>query len=112
MSVAIEALIPHRPPMRWIDSLIDCTDTTAVATAFFDAEHFAVTDGIVPETVLVECIAQTVAAALGQRARSRGHSGNAGIGNPGMLAAVSNFQILSSPPFGKSLRIEMHEVKR
>jgi len=98
--------------MRWIDSLIDCTDTTATATAFFDAEHFAVANGVVSETALVECVAQTVAAALGQRARTRGHSGNAGIGNTGMLAAVSNFQIHSPVPAGKPLRIDVREVKR
>jgi predicted hotdog family 3-hydroxylacyl-ACP dehydratase len=112
MSIAVEALIPHRPPMRWIDSLIDCTDTTATATAFFGAEHFAVADGKVSEAALVECVAQTVAAALGQRARMRGHSANAGIGNTGMLAAVSNFKIHSPTPVEKPLRIEVREVKR
>jgi predicted hotdog family 3-hydroxylacyl-ACP dehydratase len=112
MSVPIEALLPHRPPMLWIESLIECTDTTVTATALLGHEHFTVDSGTVPECVLVECMAQTVAAALGQRARTRGHSANAGVGAPGMLAAVSNFQIHSLAPVGKPLRIEVREVKR
>jgi len=109
MFPAIEELIPHRPPMRWIDALTDCTDNTARATASFTADHFAVVDGTVIETALVECVAQTVAAALGHRARA---NGKAGAANNGMLAAVSNFKIHSPPPLDKSLTIEVRELKR
>jgi predicted hotdog family 3-hydroxylacyl-ACP dehydratase len=108
-SPAIEEFIPHRSPMRWIEALTDCTDTTARATANFTADHFAVSDGVVIETALVECVAQTVAAALGYRARA---SGKVGAANNGMLAAVSNFKILSHPPLDKTLTIEVRELKR
>ena len=64
MSVGLETLIPHRVPMRFIDALTDCTDTTASATACFSANHFAVAGGAVLETALVECVAQTAAAAF------------------------------------------------
>jgi predicted hotdog family 3-hydroxylacyl-ACP dehydratase len=109
MPSAIEQLIPHRAPMRWVDALIDCTETTATATTMFTANHFAVADRTVIETALVECMAQTVAAALGQRMRASGKSGAA---NNGMLAAVSNFKIHSSPPMNLELTIEVREVKR
>lgn len=109
MSAAIEQLIPHRDPMRWVDALIDCTATTATATARFTADHFAVASGSVIETALVECLAQTVAAALGHRMRA---SGNSAAANNGMLAAVSNFKILTPPPLDQVLTIEVREVKR
>jgi predicted hotdog family 3-hydroxylacyl-ACP dehydratase len=109
MSVGLETLIPHRVPMRFIDALTDCTDTTASATACFSANHFAVAGGAVLETALVECVAQTAAAALGQRAKTRGQSG--GTAN-GMLVAVTNFQIQSRPPAEKELRIEIRDLKR
>ena len=109
MPVAIESLIPHRAPMRWIEELVECTDTTAVATAFFGAEHFVVANGFVLETALVECVAQTAAAALGQRARA---AGSTGAVNNGMLVAVTNFRIESRPPAEKTLRIEVSERKR
>ena len=109
MSAAIEQLIPHRAPMRWIDALTDCTETTARATVCLDETSFAVADGRVLETAFVECVAQTMAAALGRRLAAGGKTGAA---NQGMLAAVSNFKILSRPSPGKTLVIEVRELKR
>lgn len=110
MSVALDQLIPHRAPMQWIDALTGCTETTATATACFQADDFAVAGGKIIETALVECIAQTVAAALGWRAQSRTEKSGAAAG--GMLVAVSNFKIQSRPPAGKILHIEIREQKR
>jgi len=111
MPVAIENLIPHRAPMRFIDALVECTDTTAVATVCFRDDSFAVANGLVMEAALVECVAQTVAAALGQRAQTNGKSDFA-VAAAGMLVAVSSFKIQSRPPAGKMLRIEVRELKR
>jgi predicted hotdog family 3-hydroxylacyl-ACP dehydratase len=109
MSTAIEALLPHRSPMRWLDALVDCTDTTATGIVKITAEHFAVVEGAMLESALIECAAQTVAAALGQRRRSTGDSGAA---PQGMLAAVSNFQVTARPAVDETLTIEVREVKR
>ena len=94
--------------MQWIDALTGCTDTTASATVCFTAEHFAVVDGAVLETALVECMAQTVAAAMGRRAQTGGKSDRA---ENGVLAAVSNFRIHSQPSLGKTLLIEVRELR-
>ncbi len=110
MPVALETLIPHRPPMRWINALTDCTDTTATATASFAEGDFAVAGGKVLETALVECVAQTVAAALSQRAQAHGTKNGAAAN--GMLVAASNFKILSRPSAGQNLSIEIRETKR
>lgn len=109
MSASLESLMPHRPPMRWIDALTDCTETTARATLLFSADHFAVDDGLVCETALVECVAQTVAAALGHRAHAREDSGQS---IHGVLAAVTGFQIQARPPCDKTIEIEVRELKR
>jgi predicted hotdog family 3-hydroxylacyl-ACP dehydratase len=111
MPIAIENLIPHRAPMRFIDALIECTETTAVATVCFREDSFAVANGFILETALVECVAQTVAAALGQRAKICGES-DSGMAAKGMLVSVSNFKIQSRPAAGKNLRIEIRELKR
>jgi 3-hydroxyacyl-[acyl-carrier-protein] dehydratase len=110
MSVAIETLIPHRAPMRWINALTGCTDTTATATAVFAENDYAVAEGKVLETALVECVAQTVAAALGQRAQNG--QGRSGPGANGMLVATSNFKIQSRPAAGQTLQIEVRETRR
>lgn len=109
MSAAIEQLLPHRAPMRWVNELLVCTDTTATATTQFTAEHFAVVDGELIGAALIECMAQTVAAALGHRMQARGDSAT---GNHGMLAAVSKFKIHSRPPLKQTITIETREVKR
>ena len=109
MSLAIENLLPHRAPMCWLDALTDCTETTARATVCFDVGHFGVADGNVLETALVECLAQTIAAAQSQRARAGGGSGRPSVG---MLAAVANFKIHSPPPLKKILEIEIRELKK
>src|SRR5438552_2360774 len=114
MPSALDTLIPHRAPMQWIDALTDCTDTTACATTCFGASHFAVAQGLVLETALVECAAQTVAAALGQRAKAEivGSQKSEARGGAGMLAAVSNFQIQARPAAGQPLRVEVRQLKR
>ena len=106
---AIEKLLPHRAPMRFIDALTACTETTATATACFQAGDFAVVNGVVLETALVECVAQTVAAALGARLQALG--GAAAPAN-GMLIAVTNFRITAPAPLGKVLQIAIAERKR
>lgn len=95
--------------MQWIEALTECTETTARATACFNADHFAVAEDSVLETALVECVAQTVAAALGYRAQTRGQPERA---RGGMLAAVSDFRIHTRPQMGKALCIDVHERKR
>jgi len=95
--------------MLWIEELTRCTDTEATATAIFGEGDFAVSDGVVLETALVECMTQTVAAAQGERARRCGKAG-ANIG--GMLAAVTDFRIQVRAPIGKSLQIDVRELKR
>ena len=95
--------------MRFIEALTSCADTTATATACFSSGHFAVANGAVLESALVECAAQTIAAALGQRAKARGQSGAAANG---MLVAVTHFQFQTRPPAEKIIRIEIRELKR
>jgi predicted hotdog family 3-hydroxylacyl-ACP dehydratase len=107
--VPMDSLVPHRPPMQWVNTLIDCTDTAATATACLQEGDFAVADGLVMETALAECVAQTVAAAIGQRAKTSGKTGWPGAG---MLTGVSNFRVQSRPPAGKTLQIEIRELKR
>lgn len=109
MNAPLETLLPHRAPMLWIEALTECTPTTARATARFTADHFAVANGGVIETALVECVAQTIAAAQGQRAKASGKSGAPSVG---MLAAVANFKIHAPPPLGRTLTIEINELKK
>jgi predicted hotdog family 3-hydroxylacyl-ACP dehydratase len=107
----IEELLPHRPPMLWIRELTRCTETEAAATANFDAASMAVEEGFVIEVALIECVAQTVAAAQGRRARTSGQPPRAGQ-PPGMLVSVKDFNILDLPRAGQTLHIVVRELRR
>lgn len=109
MTNALENLLPHRPPMLWIRALTRCTDTDATGTANFEEADFPVQNGALLETALVECMAQTVAAARGERAR---RSGKSGATDGGMLAAITDFRIQGAAPLGKPLEIGVRELKR
>src|SRR5215470_11723273 len=109
MSIPLENFLPHRPPMLWIEALTRCTESQATATAMFREGDFAVGNGALLETALVECMAQTVAAAQGERAH---RSGKTGASVSGMLAAVTDFRIRAPAPIGKPLQIEVRELKR
>jgi predicted hotdog family 3-hydroxylacyl-ACP dehydratase len=111
MLTPVDKLIPHRPPMRWLDALVECTETTATATVCFPADSAAVAEGLVLEAALVECVAQTVAAAAGARAARRGHLGQ-GMTAAGMLVSVSNFTIHRRPTAAEPLLIHIRELKR
>ena len=105
--------------MQWIDTLDHCSDTTAIATACFGEGHAAVADGAVVDLALVECVAQTVAAARGHRVgQSPTPEAVVPDGAPvaarggGMLAAITNFRIQSRPAVGTPFQIEARELKR
>ncbi len=108
MNTDIASLIPHRPPMQWLTALTACDEKSASATACFGENDFPVVGGKVLEVALVECVAQTVAAALGSRKQSGGE-GKAGLG---MLVAVSGFKIFFRPAAGQVLHIEVRERRR
>jgi predicted hotdog family 3-hydroxylacyl-ACP dehydratase len=109
MCNTVESLIPHRAPLRFIDTLTACSESAATAEARFGADHFAVTDGVVLDSALVECAAQTVAAAMGQRAKARGLGG---VAANGMLVAVTNFKIQAPALAEKTISIEIRDLKR
>jgi predicted hotdog family 3-hydroxylacyl-ACP dehydratase len=95
--------------MRWIESLVECTEKEARSRVRFSSEHFGVADGGVLESALVECMAQTVAAALGFHSRKAAPGSTPAMG---MLAAVSNFKIHAKTPLDKTLEITVKEIKR
>ncbi len=110
MSELIESLIPHRAPMLWISGIVGFEEKKFTATANFRAEDYCVADGKVIETALVECVAQTVAAALGQRQQIGGEGQRTATN--AMLVGVTGFKILARPPIGKTIQIEFREARR
>jgi predicted hotdog family 3-hydroxylacyl-ACP dehydratase len=105
MDIDASTLLPHRPPMRMIDRLVDAGPGTACAEAVLGDGHFGVAGGRVLEAALVECVAQTAAA---QKALGAGGAPAA----PGLLAGVSAFRVFRRPAAGERLTIRTKDEKR
>jgi predicted hotdog family 3-hydroxylacyl-ACP dehydratase len=66
LPMAAERLIPHRPPMRLVDELLECHNRGGVAAATVTADGpLTAADGCLEAVGLVEMMAQSYAAIYG-----------------------------------------------
>ena len=105
MNVDAATLLPHRPPMRMIDRLLEAGPGTACAETVFEAGRMGLAGGRVLEAALVECVAQTVAA-------QKAHLAGGGPPSPGMLAGVAGFRVIRRPAAGERLTIRTREDRQ
>ena len=112
IAIAAEDVIPHRSPMRMIDSLEEWSDDCATAFVVFDENHMATRDGLVVEPALVECVAQTVAAMEGVRNTDSAKPVDPAAERMSMLCGVSDFTIHHRPTAGKRLEVTVQTQKR
>ena len=78
-SIDIEQLIPHRLPMRLVESIASVDDATVVTSARVRDTWPTVRDGRAQTLILIELIAQTAAVLQGWRERSEGKAGMGGL---------------------------------
>ena len=108
MNPELEQILPHRPPMVLIDSLTRCDSETAQASKTFTSGDYGLEeDGRVTEPMLIECLAQTVAAAQGRQARLHGDEPA-----EGMLVGVSGFEFLRHACQGEALTLTTRVTHR
>lgn len=98
-------LVPHRPPMLLVGSLIAREDDFAIATARLPEDGPWVSGGQVAPEYLIELVAQTVAMANGYdclREDRKPHDG--------MLVGVDRFCFSGTAGAGEDVRIETRLV--
>lgn len=96
---AVLNLIPQRPPIVMIDSLLDADDTFALTGLTIHENNIFVEEGVLKEPGLVENIAQTAAAMTGYEAVKKNESVKIGF-----IGAVKNLQIFHHPKVGSTLQ--------
>lgn len=91
----ISELLPHRPPMLWLDEVLRLEDDEIQCGLRIRAEHVFVIAGLVDPVVSVEWMAQTVGALVGLRERSQSIRPRPGylIAIPEAEFAVAQFQV-------------------
>lgn len=83
----IEQIIPHRSPMIMLDSYKKIDGKTACSEMHFGPGNYGCENGYVLESILIECVAQTVAAHYGYKSLGK----NDGDSELGMLTSVDSF---------------------
>jgi 3-hydroxymyristoyl/3-hydroxydecanoyl-(acyl carrier protein) dehydratase len=104
----LDDLIPHRPPARLLERVLDATDEGAVAELTVREGPWTRAGKLAPEA-LVEALAQTAALYAGARARREGSEGR--LPRAGVLAAVSRFEFPRPARPGDRVRLEVRLQK-
>jgi predicted hotdog family 3-hydroxylacyl-ACP dehydratase len=81
--LTIAQLVPHQPPMLWIDELVEQSDDGIVCRVTLRPDHVFLDAGQAESVVLVELMAQSVAAFVGLADRRKGAEPR-----PGYLVAI------------------------
>ncbi len=106
LPMPVDQLIPHRPPMQLISTLLEVRDGVGVVEAVVDEDGLLVDgDGRLAGVALIEMAAQAVAAFCGYEDRLAGNPVGAGY-----LVAVTDSSLTGHAAVGDRLRIEVERT--
>jgi predicted hotdog family 3-hydroxylacyl-ACP dehydratase len=97
----ITRITPHRPPMVMIDGYKRINDDSALSGKTFCANDYGCCDGTVLDSILIECLAQTVAAHHGYKTLQ----GKNQKPTMGMLVSVDAFHFFHPVPEDASISL-------
>jgi predicted hotdog family 3-hydroxylacyl-ACP dehydratase len=104
--ISAELLVPHKPPFRFIDKLLETSKYSAVAESIVSSENILVDDdGGLDPLIMVEMMAQTFAAFQGYHELSNGLNVKRGF-----LVDVRKLQILDRCFRGDCLLIKLNRT--
>lgn len=96
MTSAVEGWLPHRPPFRFVDRVVSRAEASAEMAIDLGPTDARLTNGVLPPLMLLESLAQTIAAFSGMQA---------GGAEPGMLVEIDRARLLRAAPAGASVRL-------
>ena len=87
--------IPHRPPMRLIDEVLEVGDAHIVTAATIAPSHILLRDGIVSPLLAIEIFAQSAAALVAHRSVAGGalHISGALLGTRSLDVFTDGFRV-------------------
>jgi predicted hotdog family 3-hydroxylacyl-ACP dehydratase len=106
-TLPIEAitLLPHRPPMLFVDSLTERFDDEARGLAVMPGSGICCDEGKIFPEYFIEVIAQTMAMAHGYDALVAGHPMR-----DGLLVAIDRFSFLHTAASGTRLNVHVKKT--
>jgi predicted hotdog family 3-hydroxylacyl-ACP dehydratase len=99
------ALIPHRPPMLFVDSLIDRSDNEAKATAVMPESGICFDPEYAFSEYFIEVVAQAMAMVNGYDAKVAGKKVQ-----DGLLVGVDRFSFKGTAPAGAVLHVAIKKT--
>jgi predicted hotdog family 3-hydroxylacyl-ACP dehydratase len=102
----ISGIIPHRPPMVMIDQFTKKSETAGIGEKKFSQGNYGCENGFVLQTILIECVAQTVAAQHGYDQLSKDNPEPA----LGMLVTIDHFEFFHPVPENTSITIQVNKT--
>lgn len=99
----IRQIVPHREPMIMLDWYTKIDEENAVAEKHFSKDDYSVHDGYVADSMLVECVAQTIAAHFGYYYFTSGDSDV----KPGLLATIDSFNFFDRVKEASDISIQI-----
>ena len=100
LPMTAERLLPHRPPMLFVDRLLERSGNRARAAATMPASGVCIDGDVYLDEFFIELVAQTMAMANGYDALCQGKTVN-----DGMLVAIDSFDFYTSAAPGSDLVI-------
>lgn len=101
-------LIPQRPPMVMLSSLVSCNENITNTRLLLEADNIFLENGYFTEPGITENMAQSAAARTGWLAKKAAKDASF-IAPVGVIGAIKNLQIFTFPTLGSLLetRIEV-----
>jgi len=97
--IDILKLIPQQPPFVMVDKLLFCTRQITKTALTVREENIFVENGVLAEAGLIENIAQTCAARVGDIDNKRGNNSV----KIGFIGVIRNMEIIRLPKVGETL---------
>lgn len=103
--------LPHRPPMVWLDHIIEYTASGGTGRLRIAADGYYLTNGSFRPASYIELIAQTFAFSQAAYFRNLGHPPDKDIQT--LLVAIKNFIVHKEANFtaGDELKIMSHKLR-
>lgn len=103
MNISIHKYLPHRPPMQMVDTITDISNTHVVTEFEVKSTCIFVEEGKFAEVGLIENMAQTCSAIVGQFLFGIEDTSNYVIG---YISAIKKLELFALPKVQEVVRIE------
>ena len=109
MNISIHKYLPHRPPMQMVDTIIDISNTHVVTEFEVKSTCIFVEEGKFAEVGLIENMAQTCSAIVGQFLFGIEDTSNYVIG---YISAIKKLELFALPKVQEVVRTEAELLSR